>query len=151
MTSCDTTLGVARESTNGYSTIYDPRTKKKVKAHRYVWERANGPIPKGMVIMHTCDNRACTNLEHLQLGTQSDNLKDMYSKGRQGDRDLPSGERHHTTKVTREDVMKFRDTHYYKGLYNQWANAHGVSRQTARNIYTGKTWNYKPPTMEDLV
>lgn len=37
-----------------------------------------------MVVMHTCDNRACEEGEHLVAGTQSDNIRDMYRKGRSG-------------------------------------------------------------------
>ena len=55
---------------------------KRVRLHRATWERANGPIPEGKVIMHTCDKRACFELSHLQLGTQSENIKDMFAKGR---------------------------------------------------------------------
>jgi hypothetical protein len=51
-------------------------------AHRAAWEQANGPIPAGMVIMHTCDNPPCINPLHLQMGTQGDNLRDMTRKGR---------------------------------------------------------------------
>lgn len=50
--------------------------------HRLVWEAINGPIPEGMVVMHRCDNPACYRLDHLQLGTQADNLADMCSKRR---------------------------------------------------------------------
>lgn len=53
-----------------------------VLAHRWVWEQANGPIPDGMVVMHTCDNRACIEMSHLRLGTQAENLADMKAKGR---------------------------------------------------------------------
>lgn len=49
--------------------------------HRLAWEEANGPIPAGMVIMHTCDNPPCYNLDHLRLGSQADNLKDRDRKG----------------------------------------------------------------------
>ena len=50
--------------------------------HRWTWEQAHGPIPKGMVIMHTCDNPGCIRLDHLRLGTQAENLADMAAKGR---------------------------------------------------------------------
>ena len=54
-----------------------------VRLHRLVWEAHNAElIPEGMVIMHTCDNRACCNPEHLVLGTQSENIQDCHNKGR---------------------------------------------------------------------
>ena len=42
-------------------------------AHRYAWERVNGPIPEGMVIDHMCWNRACVNVDHLRVVTQGQN------------------------------------------------------------------------------
>ncbi|UNI71903.1 homing endonuclease [Aeromonas phage vB_ AhaP_PT2] len=35
--------------------------------HRYVWIKANGEIPDGYEIDHKCKNRACCNIEHLQM------------------------------------------------------------------------------------
>lgn len=39
------------------------------RVHRYVWEKANGPIPAGMFMDHICRNRACCNLNHLRVVT----------------------------------------------------------------------------------
>jgi hypothetical protein len=52
-------------------------------ASRVAWELAHGPIPDGLSILHSCDNPACVNVEHLFLGTQTDNVADMVAKGRQ--------------------------------------------------------------------
>jgi len=62
---------------HGYVHVHNRRL------HRVAWEAHNAePIPPGMVIMHTCDNRACFNPEHLVLGTQSANIQDAYNKNR---------------------------------------------------------------------
>ena len=39
--------------------------------HRYVWEVANGAIPKGYEVDHMCKTRACCNVDHLQILTHS--------------------------------------------------------------------------------
>lgn len=52
-------------------------------APRVAWELARGPIAVGLSVLHRCDTPACVNPDHLFLGTQADNLRDMVSKGRQ--------------------------------------------------------------------
>ncbi len=48
--------------------------------HRVAWEAAQGPIPGGMVVMHTCDNPPCCNPAHLKLGTPGDNVRDRIER-----------------------------------------------------------------------
>jgi hypothetical protein len=55
----------------------------KMRPHRFMWELANGTIPEGMVVRHRCDNRACCRLDHLELGSQADNIQDMRDRGRE--------------------------------------------------------------------
>ena len=56
---------------------------KRTGAHRAAWMEANdAEIPKGKVVMHSCDNPKCINPAHLSLGSQSDNLLDCAAKGR---------------------------------------------------------------------
>lgn len=51
-------------------------------AHRLQWMRLKGKIPAGLDACHTCDFRACGNIEHLFLGTPRENIHDMIAKGR---------------------------------------------------------------------
>jgi hypothetical protein len=85
-----TTCIQAKTSTkvNGYFKLMVNR--KQVRAHRWVWELINGPIPKGMVVDHvchneavkrgeceggiTCEHRSCVALDHLRLVTQQENV-----------------------------------------------------------------------------
>jgi hypothetical protein len=40
--------------------------RKMVRAHRFAYELAHGPIPAGFVINHICRNRCCVNPAHLE-------------------------------------------------------------------------------------
>lgn len=67
---------------DGYGVISRGRGNKKVLAHRAAYAEWVDPIPEGMVVMHSCDNPPCVNPEHLTVGTQRDNIRDMAAKRR---------------------------------------------------------------------
>jgi len=60
--------------TGGYGRIYIHK-KGQRQAHRVVWELANGPIPEGAFVLHSCDNRRCIELAHLSLGDAKENAR----------------------------------------------------------------------------
>lgn len=49
-------------------------------AHRAAWLIFRGSIPSDRMVCHTCDNRRCVNLDHLYLGTASDNVRDKVER-----------------------------------------------------------------------
>lgn len=55
---------------------------KSIKAHRLLWVLTHGKPPKGMVVMHTCDNPPCCDIDHMKLGTHLENMADCRAKNR---------------------------------------------------------------------
>ena len=54
----------------------------KHRLARARWLQENGDIPKGLWVLHSCDNPFCINLKHLYLGDNKDNMQDMWIRGR---------------------------------------------------------------------
>jgi HNH endonuclease len=55
---------------------------RPVRAHRFAYKTAIGPIPPGKLVCHTCDVRHCVNPKHLYLGTFTDNNRDTVRRCR---------------------------------------------------------------------
>lgn len=106
-------------------------------AHRVAWYLHTGQLPDGHVL-HSCDNPACVNPEHLRIGDQFANMQDCVSRGRHGGGARP-GERHHQAKLTAEQVREIRAL---GGVQTQrtLAKRFGVSGTTIGAILRGRNW-----------
>lgn len=58
----------------GYGRIRVDRSRLAL-AHRVAYEHFVGPIPEGLVLDHTCRNRACVNPAHLEPVPQVENCR----------------------------------------------------------------------------
>lgn len=67
---------------SGYGQFFVRPGGMPITSHRMAWITFRGPIPSGLHVLHRCDNRKCCNPDHLWLGTNTDNVHDMISKGR---------------------------------------------------------------------
>src|SRR3954467_11624076 len=80
---------------------------KPLLAHRLSYLVHLGSIPDDKALLHKCDRPCCVNPAHLFLGTQTDNLNDMYAKGRDRKRGM-KGSEHHQAKLDEATVRAIR-------------------------------------------
>src|SRR5262252_2328820 len=105
-------------------------------AHRVAYLVKYGSIPEGMFVLHKCDHPWCVNPAHLFLGTQSDNLQDMYDKGRDRKRGL-KGSEHHRAKVDEVIVRAIRQSNESD---IELGKHYGISRVTVNDIRKRRSW-----------
>ena len=108
---------------------------KDVGAHRASYLLHNGPIPDGLHVCHHCDNPPCVNPTHLFLGTHADNMADMGRKGR-----IPSGEKHHASKLTWHAVREIRQAHRDGARQSDLAVLYGVTHATMQDVLRHRSW-----------
>lgn len=123
---------------NGYGRFY-VGNKKYLEAHRVAYALMNGPIPEGVDVLHSCDNPPCCNPAHLSLGTHTDNMRDMESKGRSNH---PRGESHTEAKLTADQVRAIRYLHSTGLRLTTIAAQFGVTPTHAGNVAHRKNWRH---------
>lgn len=106
-------------------------------AHRLFWTLFRGQIPAGKCVLHRCDCRPCVNLNHLFVGTHTDNMRDMESKGRGRH---PAGEDHGRAKVSWADVKLIRKLHASGVSQRALARRFPIARSSIRRIVDGTGW-----------
>lgn len=162
-------LWLGAKNPDGYGML-NVRNHRGTHAHRIAYALKVGDIPPGLSVLHSCDNRSCVRPDHLFLGTQLDNVKDMTKKGRdhkatgarnasrlypekrpRGDRhpfrrhpELHArGERSANAKLKKEQVIEIRRTWEAKELsQHALARKYGVTPNTINDIVLGKGWRH---------
>ncbi len=115
----------------------DGKTKK---AHRVAWEQAHGtPVPEGLFLCHRCDNPSCVNVEHLFLGTLTDNNNDRDAKGRAAHQ---HGEAHGMCRLTDSEVDEIRKLKTVLPI-KRIAALYGISRGHASDLINGRKRAHK--------
>ena len=103
---------------------------KSIRAHRFAYELLVEPIPKGKIILHSCDNPPCVNPAHLRVGTKLDNNRDAHAKGRRA-----KGEDSHLAKLSNDEVeLIMSDPRSQKEIAQQY----NVSQSQISRLKTGR-------------
>lgn len=135
-------LWTGRLDKDGYGVVdYTRDSKGKLlptRVPRLLYELRVGPIPEGKIIKHTCDVPQCVALEHLELGTYSENNKEGYSRGRHVSTDN-RGEGNANSVLTESDVVAILCS---SDTAKMLAERYGVSKLTIEAIWQRKLWKH---------
>ncbi len=93
------------------------------RAHRNIWQKLHGPIPKGLQIDHRCQNKGCVNPSHLRLLTGRENV-------RLGKHCKMNPSRVRALRAARDAGMLFKDL----------GPLFGIRADYAGEIYKRKSW-----------
>lgn len=101
------------------------------KAHRVAMYLHTGVMPDtAAVVMHRCDNPKCCNPNHLRTGTQTENIEDMWNKGRAA------------TKLQAAAVAEIKSLIADGNLYQkEIAKLYNVTTSTICAINKGRVWS----------
>src|SRR6476659_5239940 len=79
----------------GYGKIYNKY--QSLLAHRASYTLYKGSIDDNKILLHDCDTPSCINPDHLRVGTNKENSKDMMIRNRR------------KFKLTKDDIKIIRD------------------------------------------
>lgn len=99
-------------------------------AHRIAYELFRGEIPHRVECLHTCDNPACVNPDHLVLGSHIDNMVDAAKKGRM------------SSKVTASQVIEMRMLRSSGCTLRVLAQKYGICISAVHANVTNKNWRH---------
>ncbi len=111
---------IATKTRAGYGRF--PVDGQEQYAHRYMYERVNGPIPAGYVLDHLCRNTLCVNPDHLEPVKQVENIR-----------------RGTHTKLTPDQVREIKNLPLSETQLSI-AQRYGVSRSAIKSIREGRNW-----------
>ena len=117
-------------------------TRATIMTHRASYMVFKGEIPKGMCVLHKCDNPSCVNPDHLWLGTRQDNVDDRERKGRNNP---PRGEAHPKSPFTWNDIYRIRKIRQEGKTLRGIAREYGVHHTSIMAICSFESWKLPEP------
>lgn len=124
-------------SNSGYGFVY--HAGETLIASRVAYRLWKGEEPGDLYVCHTCDNPPCINPDHLWLGTNADNMRDMAEKGRA---DKKPGELTHNAKLNADAVRDIRTRRNGGEGLESIAADYGVTGSCVWSVANGKSWKH---------
>ena len=121
---------------------------KHERLFRVLYMQKYGDIPKGMVIRHKCDHPYCCNIEHLEIGTRLDNVRDMIERGRDvyhNPKKKLWGEKNGSNKLTENQV---KEIYLSKLSLKTLSKMYKVSTSNISYIKNKKQWQWLTDTLD---
>lgn len=118
---------------DGYGMFHAGR---ECRAHRAAYALMIGEIPRGLLVRHKCDVRACVNPDHLTLGTHADNMADMKARKRQSRKAAPVT----PNRSNRLGPDKAKAVYQASGSSYEIARLFGVTPSMVRRIRRNEAW-----------
>jgi len=113
------------------------------RAHRASYEAFVGPIPEGLFVLHACDTPACVNPDHLSTGDNTENMRQMYERGR-GSASRCRGSSRPKSCTTEAAVSEWRSLYLAGESTATIATKYGMRPKTVRRAIAGETWGHVP-------
>lgn len=129
---------------------------KNELAHRIAYRLEHGTVPARKHVLHACDNPPCVRPAHLFIGTQTDNNRDAWAKGRGVLPKPPKpsqrarGERTGAAKISDAQARDIFDRYHAGGVTQQaLADEYGLNQRTISKITRGSSYRHlHNPTLE---
>lgn len=100
---------------------------RNYQTHRASYEIHHRQIPEGHVVRHKCDNKLCLNPDHLEVGTQRENIQDAIDRGRMA------------SKLTEKDIEFIRSSTLSQRRLGKLL---GVSPTVIWHVRNGSKWRH---------
>lgn len=135
----------AKSDKRGYGVI-------RVMGKNYYTHRLAAHVNLGMPLdgrphkqaNHACDNPSCirTGPDHIYVGSQKQNLREMHERGRANHSNPARGEHHGKSVMTEEKVRLIRSLRSEGQPYAAIAEAVGVKVGSIADVIFGRTWSW---------
>lgn len=137
------TLWMGWDNGWGHGILY--HQGRRMYAHRAAMVCAGIILKDGDCVCHRCDVPSCINPNHLFVGSQADNLRDMRGKGRAAPPpNTQVGVNHHLAVLDEDGVRQMRRLASQGVSARRVARYFGVNWSTAKRVISRTTWKHVP-------